>query len=329
MLIIDSSRIGSELLASALKKDKLEVTHAGASADEALTVLSKVPVDVALISATIEGNSKKGFDITGQIRALNVGVQVVMLIENSNRDSVVEAFRAGARGVFGRDNSLEALSKCVIRVHHGQVWASSEELRHLLEALVGPPQLRLVNASGSELLAPREQEVVHWVAEGLTNREIANRLGLSENTVKNYMFRIFDKLGISKRVELVLYAASQYARAQSPSQDGHSVNRLQNDAEVLSWCRAAVESFTSIPLTLGQLTRDGRGTQADKEEALMWFTIAELVAAEMVEEAKASKTKLHKNLSHEQVQRATEKAKEWLNRREPEASERGRLERAV
>ena len=70
------------------------------------------------------------------------------------------------------------------------------------------PSLRVVNAHGDNLLTPREEQVVALVAEGLANREIAQELALSEHTVKKYMFRIFDKLGIGTRVELVLYAVN-------------------------------------------------------------------------------------------------------------------------
>jgi DNA-binding NarL/FixJ family response regulator len=88
------------------------------------------------------------------------------------------------------------------------VWANSEQLQYLIEAIAQVPSLRVVNASGFKLLTPREEQVVALVADGLSNREIAEELGLSEHTVKKYLFRIFDKLGISSRVELVLYAFS-------------------------------------------------------------------------------------------------------------------------
>ena len=118
--------------------------------------------------------------------------------------------------------------------------ATSSELRYLLEILAAPPKMRLVNARGDILLSPREQEVVHWVAEGLTNREIADRLGLTENTIKNYMFRIFEKLGISKRVELVLYAASSSYLQLPPRglQMSHRFSRMMwqdFDGVVMTW----------------------------------------------------------------------------------------------
>ena len=129
-----------------------------------------------------------------------------MLLDSSERSQVVEAFRTGARGVFCRSESLKSLAKCIYCVSQGQVWANSRELRFLLEALGEALPLKVIDTRGAALLSRREQEVVRCVAEGLSNREIAQRLGLTEHTVKNYLFRIFDKLGVSKRVEVVLYA---------------------------------------------------------------------------------------------------------------------------
>src|SRR2546426_695044 len=122
---------------------------------------------------------------------------------------VVDAFRAGARGVFCRAEPFESLCKCIKAVHTGQVWANSTQLQLILGALVKAAPLRVVSANGMSLLAKRETEVVGLVAEGLTNREVAVKLGLSEHTISNYLFRIYNKLGISSRVELVLYVMRQ------------------------------------------------------------------------------------------------------------------------
>jgi DNA-binding CsgD family transcriptional regulator len=81
-------------------------------------------------------------------------------------------------------------------------------MHYLLAALSQVPALRVVNVTGKPLLTPREEQVVALVADGLSNREVGGELGLSEHTIKKYMLRIFDKLGVSTRVELVLYAIS-------------------------------------------------------------------------------------------------------------------------
>src|SRR5580700_7192051 len=81
-------------------------------------------------------------------------------------------------------------------------------MNFLLESVSQAPYLRVLNSNGRQLLTPREEQVVALVAEGMSNRDIARELNLSEHTIKKYMFRIFDKLGISSRVELVLYAVN-------------------------------------------------------------------------------------------------------------------------
>ena len=78
----------------------------------------------------------------------------------------------------------------------------------MIESLSQMPSLHMVNSGGIRLLTPREEKVVALVADGLSNREVAQELRLSQHTIKKYLFRIFDKLGISSRVELVLYALS-------------------------------------------------------------------------------------------------------------------------
>jgi DNA-binding NarL/FixJ family response regulator len=122
---------------------------------------------------------------------------------------VVQAFRAGCKGVFYRAQSIKELMKCLACVHRGQIWATSQELTYLLQALREPRPLKVINAEGSSPLTEREMAVVQCVADGLTNKEVAARLGVSPHTIKNYLFRIFDKVGVSSRIELIYYAMSR------------------------------------------------------------------------------------------------------------------------
>lgn len=103
---------------------------------------------------------------------------------------------------------MRLLCKCLLRVSAGQIWANTEQLNYILEMISEVPSLRVLNSNGQNLLTPREEQVVALVAAGLGNRQIAIELNLSEHTVKKYLFRIFEKLGISTRVELVLYAVN-------------------------------------------------------------------------------------------------------------------------
>ena len=133
----------------------------------------------------------------------------ILLADSCDRGLVISAFRSGARGIFAiNDANLRLLCKCIVRVAAGQVWANAEELGYILDLISEVPSLRVLNSRGAPLLTPREEQVVALVAEGLGNRQIARELSLSEHTIKKYLFRIFEKLGISTRVELVLYAVN-------------------------------------------------------------------------------------------------------------------------
>src|SRR5215469_730415 len=205
--LAESTRMFGQILSSLLRRDKgLEVTDT--TADPVL-LLSTPPFDVVLISAVLDNDRQKAFEFVQELRLSSAMTRAVMLLDTPRPDWVVEAFRMGARGVFCRCDPLKLLPKCVRTVHGGQIWANTEQIECVFQAFAEAPVTRLLGADGAVLLSAREQQVVRFVAEGLSNREIAVRLHLSEHTVKNYIFHIFNKLGISNRVELVLYAANQ------------------------------------------------------------------------------------------------------------------------
>jgi two-component system, NarL family, nitrate/nitrite response regulator NarL len=210
VLVADSTPLTGYLIADALRKDRgLTVTSSEASS-VILTATTLKP-DVAIISEQLQGKPGKGFEVLRELRVAVPSTRTVMLLDSAERGLVVEAFRSGARGVFCRSDSLKMLTRCVHKVHEGQLWVSGPELQFLLETLAQAPATRIVDTRGTNLLSKREQDVVRWLVEGNTNTEIARKLNLSENTVKNYLFHIFNKLGVSGRVEVVIYAASQRA----------------------------------------------------------------------------------------------------------------------
>ena len=214
VLVADSTLLTGSLIADALRRDrKLSVTNAANNSilDEASTLSP----DVIILSETLGGTPGKGFEVLTELRAAVPRTRVVILLDSPQREMVVEAFCKGARGVFCRSDSLTMLTRCVHRVQEGQLWISGAQLEFLLETLAQAPSTRIVDTRGGNLLSKREQDVVRWLAEGNTNREIALKMNISANTVKNYLFRIFNKLGVSSRVEVVIYAASQKTGAHS------------------------------------------------------------------------------------------------------------------
>lgn len=221
MLVADATLMACGLVAEGLRKhSQFKVVGRAATVKELLDLFARVQPQVALISATLQDRSLNGLAVLPQIRLKYPDVRLVLMVDHADPELVVAAFRAGARGIFSRSEShFDALCKCVSCVHQGQIWANSRQLEYLLEAVAQTPSLRLVSADGRNLLSKREEEVVHLVAEGLVNHEIAEQLHLSDHTVKNHLFHIFDKLGISSRVELVLYAVSSSRRPPTPVPD--------------------------------------------------------------------------------------------------------------
>ena len=126
-----------------------------------------------------------------------------------NRELVANAFRFGAVGVFNRSGPFDLLCKAVEVVSQGQIWANTEQLHHVLSAFSKSPRQPRLDPTVEGRVTKREAAVIRLAVEGLTNREIARELTLTEHTVKNYLFRVFDKLGVSNRVELVLFCLRQ------------------------------------------------------------------------------------------------------------------------
>jgi two-component system nitrate/nitrite response regulator NarL len=198
--------MNTQLLVDALARDaQFQMIESPSNAAAILNLTKREKPHVVVISARLGEDHAGGLDLLQDLRAQSPSPRVIMLLDSSERAAVIAAFRAGAQGVFCRTEPFRLLAKCIQCVDAGQVWASGRELKFVLEALT-QPTLAPFSGNGELLLSAREVDVVRCLAEGLTNREIAQRLTLTEHTVKNYLFRIFDKLGVSSRVEVVLYA---------------------------------------------------------------------------------------------------------------------------
>lgn len=234
VLVSDKTPMNGQLLADALAKDdRIKVCGSYSSSSDTLQAVRNWKPDVVVLSAQLADGEKKGFEVVKELRSAQAPVLCVVLLDVADRAGVVEAFRSGAKGVFSRSESIKLLAKCVHCVRSGQVWANSTELLFVLELLrEGTTVGRRTIPSDS--LSKREYQVCQSVAQGLTNREIAGKLGLTEHTVKGYLYRIFEKLGVSTRVELALHtfspvpiqAPARAAAAAASSRDSRQTGTL-------------------------------------------------------------------------------------------------------
>ena len=211
VFLADATRMGCELMATALQSGRYKLALAGYATDSIgiLDWLRESAVDVVIISADLKEGSTAAFNVTREISACYPKTNVIIMLESIDRVRVIEAFRAGAAGIFTRDGSFDLLCKCIQVVRQGQIWAENGALRFLVDAFIRSKPAETVSPKRSTLLTKREEGVVQLVADGLTNRDISEQLNLSENTVRNYLFRIFNKVGTSNRLELALYSMNQ------------------------------------------------------------------------------------------------------------------------
>jgi DNA-binding NarL/FixJ family response regulator len=207
VLIADETSMGCQLLKNVLTRSRfrVEVVACVTSCSEIRECMDAGLVDVAVISQNLRGGPFAGFQALNELHASFPSVRVIVLLKSAMRDLVIDAFRAGAKGVVCKTDPIRVLCKCIQTVHKGQVWANSRQLHFILEALTNSTPLRVVKPKGQYLLMQREEEVANLIAEGMTNEEIAQKLRMAENAVSHQLSRIYEKLGISSRVELVLY----------------------------------------------------------------------------------------------------------------------------
>jgi DNA-binding NarL/FixJ family response regulator len=216
---IERNPMMSELLGRALQGHykHFSVVACGGSTQDFLVKVAEHKPDIAVVSAILQNDPGGGLKLVRELRGASPETRVIVLLDCSDAEQVVEAFSAGAKGVVCKSDPFETLYKCMRSVYAGQIWASSQELQWIVKALGDREPVRIFNAKGIPILTKREDEIVRMVVESLPNSEIAKKLSVSAHTVKNHLFRIYEKLGVSNRVELTLYALSSHQKSQGSS----------------------------------------------------------------------------------------------------------------
>jgi DNA-binding NarL/FixJ family response regulator len=211
LFIADESAMGCELLRNTFRhfRQQFEVVACGLTSTAVVRICSANHIDVALISADLADGHLMGLKAMRELRLSHSATRVVILFDSWQNDLIVDAFRSGAKGVLCRAEPVDHLRKCLLSVCKGQIWANSTQLQLILEALANAGPVRIVNARGLSLLTKRETQLVQLIAEGTPTKEITEKLGISEHTVSNYLFRIYNKIGVSNRLELALCTIKQ------------------------------------------------------------------------------------------------------------------------
>jgi two-component system nitrate/nitrite response regulator NarL len=188
----------------------LDVVAATDSLPMATEQVRKSRPDVALLGWPASSpNSQRIF---ASIQEAKAPTRIIMLVKDDVKEDFVEAVRQGCCGIVPKQTSTELLLKSIRKVHAGEFWldrmTTAEVIRRLAKRSVPAPATgsRMGIREHAAALSQRETEIVILVAQGFKNKEMAERMFISEQTVKNHLHNIFDKLGVSDRLELALYA---------------------------------------------------------------------------------------------------------------------------
>lgn len=311
VLVADNSHFHTQLLVGVLSRNSdLQVMSSDLDAASLAAASLAEKVDVFVLSAFGDDSAQSGFEILQELRATSPDSRTVMLLDSSKPEAVIEAFRAGARGVFDNQESSEKLCQCIRQVHEGRIWLNAEQIALIVDALASAPKVRAVDGNGMKLLSKREAEVVGCLAEGLTNREIGERLGLSQHTVKNHLFRIFDKLGVSNRIELLFMALSQTSTPAPPT----VLNTLLKDPTggydeaTLALCEKAAEhGVLAAQLLLARLAQTEKTSDGGMIRSYMWYCLA-------FDQLNHTKSAMKKLMTPAQLAEAARCVQEHLNK---------------
>ena len=205
VLLCSSDTLQKQLLAGGLKRYGVHsLESCGGSLEECQHSLLNSAAEVLLLLESLECSSRLMLGWVPELLRKFPELRVILSHGWWSKELTVEAVVAGVRGLFSQEQqTIEAMAKCIQRVRQGELWLNSTEVLHLTDALSKRPMPRCpTRKTGS--LTVRQLELAQLVAEGMGNREIAVQLGVTENTVKKHLTKIFEKLGVSSRVELVL-----------------------------------------------------------------------------------------------------------------------------
>jgi DNA-binding NarL/FixJ family response regulator len=203
ILVADDHAIFRDGLRKLLEgADDVQIVGEASNGLECTKMLAKLKPDILLLDLRMP--EKDGLGVLEEVNFDNLPTRVIVLTAAEDDRDVVRAMRLGARGVVLKQSASDLLHKSIRKVHEGEIWLDNRMTAEVIDAF------KKSSESGQRrekpLLSDREKEIVQLVAQGFRNREIGEKLFISEQTVKNHLHNIFDKLGVSDRLELALYA---------------------------------------------------------------------------------------------------------------------------
>jgi two-component system, NarL family, nitrate/nitrite response regulator NarL len=203
ILVADDHAIFRDGLRKLLEgADDVQIVGEASNGVECTKMLAKLKPDILLLDLRMP--EKDGLGVLEEVNFDSLPTRVIVLTAAEDDRDVVRAMRLGARGVVLKQSASDLLLKSIRKVADGEIWLDNRMTAEVIDAFKKSAEAG--QRREKPLLSDREKEIVQLVAQGFRNREIGEKLFISEQTVKNHLHNIFDKLGVSDRLELALYA---------------------------------------------------------------------------------------------------------------------------
>jgi DNA-binding NarL/FixJ family response regulator len=208
VMIVDDHPIVREGLRKLINlEEDVHVVGEACDGREMLEKLDELQPDVVLLDLRMP--NLDGLSALQTLQHTNSKLKVIVLTASEDKNEFVQAMKLGCSGIVLKQTSAELIVKSIRKVHAGEIWLDSHTTAAVMRQFAQPAESGLPGSSKARERSPlsaREREIVALVAQGYKNKEMAEKMFISEQTVKNHLHNIFDKLGVSDRLELALYA---------------------------------------------------------------------------------------------------------------------------
>ena len=182
-------------------EDDLRVVAQADSIDNLRSAVERFPTDIVLMEGSLLNGTA---NVIPDLLRIAPDVRLIVQAVSSDENHTVELYRRGVRGIISRSISPDLLVRCVRRIAAGETWIDNQSVNWVIEAYRAQAAA-LVTPRTQPRLSPKELAIITCITQGKRNKEIAFQLGTTEQVIKNYLRKIYDKLGVSDRLELALY----------------------------------------------------------------------------------------------------------------------------
>jgi DNA-binding NarL/FixJ family response regulator len=187
-------------------EDDIRVVGQAETLPQTQSAVTKFSADVLIFESALAPNP---VEAVAELLRLSPQLNIVVVTPAADEQLTLDLFRRGAHGILSREVEPEILVECLRKVAAGEPWLESQAIHWVMEAYRGH-SLRPSGARPKVQLTPKETLIVSCVTQGMKNKEIAVRVGTTEQVVKNYLRKVYDKLGVADRLELALYCLSHH-----------------------------------------------------------------------------------------------------------------------